>query len=234
MKKVLIAAAASALLGLITVVQADQGAGVTAKADPGTSASQAAPPAASAKPAPDARGDAAAGKKDAVVCAGCHGPDGNSLAGTFPKLAGQHYTYLLKQLRDFKAGRRTNPIMSPMAATLTPQAMKDVAAYFSSQKIKPGHGDPALAKVGEKLYRGGNLKTGLVACSGCHGPEGHGNPLAVFPALRSQQPIYLETQLKNWRDRKRTNDPNGMMATVAAKLTNKEINELAQYITDLR
>jgi cytochrome c553 len=180
-----------------------------------------------------AAGDAAAGKAKSAACAACHGADGNSAAPNFPKLAGQHEGYLLKQLEDFKSGARKNAIMSGQVAALSDQDMQDLAAYFSSQTIKGGTADEKLVPMGEKLYRGGDVANGTAACIGCHGPTGAGNPAAKFPHLAGQHAEYLDVQLKAFRGGERANDAGKMMRNVAAKLSDAEIKAVASYIQGL-
>ena len=180
-----------------------------------------------------AAGNADAGHTKSAACAGCHGADGNSVNPEWPKLAGQGEAYIIKQLSDFKAGTRTNAIMNGMAASLSPQDMADLAAYFSSQQRTPGSANKDLVAQGEKLYRGGNSATGAPACEGCHGPSGAGNPAAKFPSLSGQHAVYVATQLKSFREGTRTNDPNKMMEMVAAKLSDAEIKAVADYVQGL-
>ena len=167
------------------------------------------------------------------VCAACHGFDGNSLLPANPSIAGQHADYLLKQLTEFKSGVRNNPIMSPIAATLSVNDMRDLASYYSSLIPKPmAAKDAALVEQGRKLYRGGNASNGLAACAGCHSPNGAGIP-AQFPRLASQHADYVAGQLKAFRAGDRNNDPNQMMRMTAMKLTDKDISALAEYISGL-
>lgn len=180
-----------------------------------------------------AAGDAGVGRAKAAACAGCHGEDGNSVNPEWPKLAGQGEAYIIKQLTDFKAGVRTNATMNGMAAPLSPQDMADVAAFFSSQKRKPGGANKDLVAQGEKLYRGGNNASGASACQGCHGPSGAGNPAAKFPSLGGQHATYVANQLKTFKDGTRANDPNKMMQMVAAKLSDAEIKAVADYVQGL-
>lgn len=133
-----------------------------------------------------AAGDVAAGKQKSAACAACHGVDGNSSNPEWPKLAGQNPQYLYKQLVDYKENRRENALMAGQVAPLSDQDMQDLAAYFSSQTGTPGSVDPAQVGLGETVYRGGNLKTGVAACSACHGPTGVGNPAAKFPKISGQ------------------------------------------------
>lgn len=180
-----------------------------------------------------AAGDPEAGREKAMVCAACHGSDGNSTNPVWPKLAGQHASYTLKQLADFKAGRRENPQMSPMAANLSEQDMADIAAYFASQSIKIGTTDPGKLELGEKIYRAGNLEAGVPACIACHGPTGQGNPLAVYPKLSGQHAAYTETQLNAFRQDKRTNDTNEVMRTIVDRMTDEEIMAVSEYVQGL-
>lgn len=194
-------------------------------------------------------GKADAGQAKSAACAACHGADGNSMAPTFPRLAGQNAKYLFKQLQDFKAGRRLNPTMQGMAAPLSEQDMADLATYFAEQKPGVDAAKPDLVKAGEKLYRGGNPATGLAACSGCHNPAGMGNALAGFPRLGGQHADYVKAQLQAFRAagrndtvadpaQKRGNDAAkagelGPMQMIAAKLSDQEIDALASYVSGL-
>ena len=167
------------------------------------------------------------------VCAACHGVDGNSPLSANPSLAGQHSEYLLKQLTEFRSGARSNPVMTGMVANLSPDDMRNLAAYYSAQIPKQmGAKDKDLAAQGRKLYRGGNPSNNLAACAGCHSPNGSGIP-AQFPRLASQHADYVAAQLKSFRAGDRANDPNQMMRATAIKLTDKEIAALAEYISGL-
>ena len=173
------------------------------------------------------------------VCAACHAADGNGTAPVNPKIAGQFEAYLSKQLRDFKPGTgkkpaRDNPVMTGMVANLSDVDMKGLAAYYAGQKLKPSLAtDKDLVALGQKLWRGGNADKGVAACSGCHGPAGAGIP-GQYPRLAGQYPEYVAAQLKLFRDGARANDPNGVMRGVAAKMTEREINAVAQYAAGLR
>ena len=173
------------------------------------------------------------------VCVGCHGADGNSPAAPNPHLAGQHAAYLLKQLTNFKSvdgkpAARDNAIMAGMVAGLSDEDMKNLAAYFSQQKLKPAVAkDEKLIAEGQKLWRMGDFSKGIPACAGCHGPAGAGLP-ALYPALAGQHPEYTEAQLKTFRSGERSNDPEKMMRTIAAKLSDVEIKAVAEYAAGLR
>jgi cytochrome c553 len=173
------------------------------------------------------------------VCAACHAADGNSTIAANPKLAGQFADYLDKQLRDFKpaAGKkpaRENPVMNGMVANLSPADMKSLAAFYAGQKLKPAvASDKDLVALGQKLWRGGNPATGVPACAGCHGPAGAGIP-DQYPRLSGQHAEYLATQLKLFRDGARSNDANGVMRGVAARLTEREMRAVAEYAAGLR
>ena len=181
-----------------------------------------------------AAGDPTAGKAKSAVCAACHNADGNSTVTQYPKLAGQSADYLVKQLQEYKSGARVNAIMVGMVAPLSPQDMEDLAAYFASQQIARGTADPALAPAGEAMFRGGNLTSGVAACSACHGATGAGNPAAKFPALAGQHAEYVELQLKAFRTMERANDAGQMMRGVAAKMTDPEIKAVASYVQGLQ
>ncbi len=182
-----------------------------------------------------AAADVAAGKEKATtVCAACHGADGNSVNPQWPNLAGQHASYIVKQLQDLKAGKtRSNALMSPQAAGLSEQDMENVAAYFSQQKVNVGSADKSKVAAGEKIFRAGDKATGVPACMACHAPDGSGNESARFPALASQHAQYVVLQLKAFRDGSRSNDPNKMMRDIASKMTDAQMEAVASYINGL-
>jgi cytochrome c553 len=184
--------------------------------------------------------DAAKGQAIASqTCLACHAADGNSTLAANPKLAGQFYEYLHKQLVNFKPQgakkpERDNAVMAGMLAPLSASDLKDVAAYYASQKLKPAAAkDKDLAALGQKIFRGGNSATGVAACSGCHGPAGAGMP-AQYPRIAGQFSEYVEAQLKAFRSGSRNNDPNGMMRGVVARMTDKEIQAVSEYVAGLR
>ena len=185
-------------------------------------------------------GDVEAGKAKSATCAACHGPDGNSPVDMYPKIAGQHAPYIYKQLREYKLGMETggkqgrnNSIMFGMVAALSDQDMKDLAAYFASQKMKSGTTPEDVIARGEKLYRGGDADRGIASCIACHGPRGSGNSLGGFPKISYQHANYLKTTLQEFRDGKRANDLNGMMQDIARKLSDEDIEVLSQYLGGL-
>lgn len=180
-----------------------------------------------------AAGNAAAGEKKSGVCIACHGPKGNSTNPAWPKLAGQGAGYIAKQLADFKAGARKDPIMAGQAAALSSQDMADVAAYYSKQTISPASADKSKLTLGQNIYRGGIKEKAVAACIGCHGPSGAGNPAAKFPALGSQQSVYTVKAMKDFRSGARSNDPSKMMRDIASRLSDKEIEAVASYIAGL-
>ncbi len=180
-----------------------------------------------------AAGNATAGKTKSMACAGCHGPDGNSVMGTWPKLASQHADYLAKQLSDFKSGVRKDPTMTAMSAALKAQDIADISAYYAAQAIKVGTVDATLAAAGEKLYRAGDKEKGVAACMACHGPAGVGNAAAKFPSISGQHADYVAKALKDFRSGARTNDNAKMMQDVAAKLSDDEIKAVAAYVSGL-
>jgi len=182
----------------------------------------------------NAAGDATAGQTKSATCVACHMTDGNSVNPIWPKLAGQHYDYLVKQLSDFRAGNRSDPTMTAMVAPLNDQDVLDLAAYFSSQTQAPGAANPDLVQQGEQIYTQGNPASGVAACTACHGANGLGMPQARFPRVGGQHPDYVKKQLNDFRAGVRGNDPNGMMRDVAMKLTDAEIEAVASYMTGLK
>jgi len=181
-----------------------------------------------------AAGDAAAGQGKVAVCAACHGPDGNSPAPNFPKLAGQGERYLLKQLHDIKSGTRKVLEMTGQLDNLSEQDLADIAAWFASQKMTIGAAEADLVARGESLFRGGKLAEGMPACTGCHSPKGSGNSAAGFPHLGGQHAQYTAKQLTDFREGDRANDGDAMiMRSIAAKLSNKDIAAISSYIQGL-
>lgn len=180
-----------------------------------------------------AEGDASAGEAKVAVCAACHGADGNSTNPEWPKLAGQHPKYVEKQLNDFKAGRRINAMMTGMVAPLSQTDMADIAAFYSNKPRTGGFASEARVALGEKIYRGGNAKSGVPACMACHGPTGAGDPLGGIPALSGQHAKYVSLQLYAFRDGERSNDPKAMMRDVARWMTKEEIEAVSEYIAGL-
>jgi cytochrome c553 len=165
------------------------------------------------------------------VCAACHGADGNSVVPINPNLAQQHAAYIAGQLGNFKSGQRKNPIMQPMAASLSPEDMRNLGAYFNKQPLRPQSAkDRTLAEAGEKIYRGGVFSTGVPACAGCHSPNGSGIP-TEFPRLSGQYADYTYAQLKAFASGER---PNVAMNGIATKLTDREMKAVAEYIAGLR
>jgi cytochrome c553 len=185
------------------------------------------------QPAAAAQPDLNAGSaKFGATCAACHGADGNSSVTQYPKLAQQHPEYLMKQLADFKAGKRVNAIMQPMAAPLTDADMRNIAYWAASQKAKPGFAkDKELVVLGEKIYRGGIMDKHVAACAGCHSPNGAGIP-SQFPRLAGQHADYVYAQLVNFQNGTRKNSPQ--MADVASGLSDHEMKAVADYIAGLR
>lgn len=182
----------------------------------------------------NAAGDPEAGKAKSAACAACHGVDGNSTNPIWPKLAGQHESYLVKQLLYFTDGERDNSTMKGMAAGLSEQDREDLAAYFASQKVTIGAADPELVEFGEKIYRSGNAESGVAPCMGCHGPNGAGNPAAGYPALRGQHAAYIENQLRGFASGNRVNEnARKMMQILASRMTDREIRSVASYIQGL-
>ena len=191
------------------------------------------------------QGDAAAGEPLVASCAGCHGMDGNSAMGAFPKLAGLGEKYLTKQLMDVRDGKRVIVEMTGLLDGMSDQQLADMAAFYDGQQRQLSGakqieligssmtGDEAIA-LGQSLYRGGNLQVGIPSCAGCHAPSGAGNDPAGYPALGGQHADYIAKQLRMFRDGLRHNDGEAkVMRGVAERMSNREIDALANYIAGL-
>lgn len=182
-------------------------------------------------------GNAAAGKDKTQTCVACHATDGNSTVPNWPKIAGQYENYLVKQLKDFRAGEkgpRFEASMYAMVANLTDQDIADLASFYAKETQTMGKAQNAYVALGQRIYRGGNVKTGVTACLACHGPEGKGNEAARFPKLAGQHAVYIENQLIAFRDGKRTNSPNQMMESISHRMSNEEMKAVSSYIEGLR
>lgn len=193
-------------------------------------------------------GDANAGKTKSAACAGCHGPDGGGMAPLFPRLAGQHAKYLSRQLSDFKNQKRTDPSMQAMVAGLSDRDMEDLGAFYAAGKTGSPSGASAPARdrddntkvskesiaAGKALFIAGNEKTGVSACSACHGPAGDGNGPAGFPSLKGQLSAYLTKALNDFKEGVRANDDGAMMRSIAGKMSKSEINAVSAYLSTLR
>ena len=187
--------------------------------------------------------DSAQGEQKTGACVGCHGEQGNSTLPEFPKLAGQHANYLLKQLIDIQQGLRIAPQMAGLLERLSQDDLADIAAYYSEQTSTVNQADPQQIELGRQLYMGGNLETGLTACVACHSPTGQGNAAANFPRLGGQHAQYIATQLRKFRQGYRSDSPtpqarindgsSKMMQSIAFKLRDFEIEALASYISGL-
>lgn len=190
-------------------------------------------PLAASESKPAAKPDLARGQEIAAqVCGACHTADGSRGVPANPILQGQHAEYLAKQLTEFKSGKRESAVMQGMAATLQSEAdIKNVAAFYASKEAKEGAArNKDLVALGEKIYRGGIADRNVPACAGCHSPTGAGIP-AQYPRLRGQHADYTELQLKGFRDGVRKN--NAVMNGVAAKMNDREMKAVADYIAGL-
>jgi cbb3-type cytochrome c oxidase subunit III len=186
-----------------------------------------------AEPAKVAKPDVAKGEASyTAACAACHGADGNSGSPANPKLAQQHPEYTVKQLQEFKSGKRANAIMSGMAAALSEDDMKNIAAYVGAKKAQSNFAkDKDLVVLGERIYRGGIADRQVPACAGCHAPNGAGIP-SQYPRLAGQHADYTAAQLTAFRDGVRKN--NAQMTGVSAKMNDREIKAVSDYIAGLR
>jgi len=176
------------------------------------------------------------GATDSQTCAACHGPNGNTDVSAWPKLAGQHMSYLIKQLQDYQQGMngpRPNEIMHGQSITLNKQQLIDISAYFAQQITDIGSMTPEDVARAEQLYRGGDIQKGIPACMSCHGPSGQGIGSAKIPKLSGQNPEYTYQQLQAFKAGTRKNDPNDMMQDVAMKLSDEDMRILANYLFGL-
>jgi cytochrome c553 len=183
-----------------------------------------------------AAGDPAAGLAKSQPCVACHNTDGNSVNPIWPKIAGQYEAYLVKQLKELRAGDkgpRNDPVMSPMAANLTDQDIADLSAYFAKQKQTLGKAQQASVALGEQIYRGGDKANKVTACIACHGPDGSGNGAANFPRLGGQHAQYIDIQLHAFKDGKRKNSAGEMMTTISHHLSEEQIKAVSSYIEGL-
>ena len=179
-------------------------------------------------------GSVEAGATKAVVCQACHGANGNSANPQWPSLAGLGADYIAEQLKNFKDNKRSNPVMAPNAASLSADDMADLGAYFDSLPNTGLEADPSYWQAGEKLYRGGDPARAIPACMACHGPTARGNEPAKFPALRGQQSVYVSKQLNDYASGARTTGPNGIMETIAKRLSTEDIRNVASYLQGIR
>ncbi len=187
--------------------------------------------------APPVKGDAKKGEAIATqICVACHGADGNGITPPnpdFPKLAGKQPEYLLKQLKDFKAGKRKNDIMAGMVASLSPDDMSNLALHFAAQKNKPGVvNNPELLDFGKKFYTDGNPDQGVPACAGCHSPDGSGT--SAYPHLAGQYAGYVYQQLKRFASGERDNDRGLVMQSLSMRMTEQEMKAVSEYVTSLK
>ena len=182
--------------------------------------------------APAAKPDLAKGQAVAQVCAACHTADGSRGSPANPIIAGQHPEYIAKQLAEFKSGKRNNAIMKGFATALSNEDMRNVAAFYASKSAKPGFAkNKELVTLGEKIYRGGIADKAVPACAGCHSPNGAGIP-AQYPRMGGQHADYTEAQMVAFRGGARAN--SAQMVTIAAKLSDREIKAVSDYIAGLR
>jgi cytochrome c553 len=181
-----------------------------------------------------ANGNAETGASKAAVCSACHGPNGHSVNGIWPNLAGQHASYIVEQLKSFRSGQRVNPVMAPLVGTLTDADIDDIAAYYASQTESGLEADPSYWRAGEKIYRGGVRERNVPACISCHGPTGRGNAPGKYPALRAQHAEYSLKQLRDYKSQDRKTGPANIMQTIAGRLTEEEMRDVASYVQGLR
>lgn len=181
-------------------------------------------------------GDAERGKTLSASCAACHGSDGNSTNPEWPKLAGQSESYLIKQLMEYRNGKRKNAVMNGMAAGIkSDEDVLHISAYYASVEAKPGEAkNKDIVAEGESIYRGGIVEAGVAACSACHGPTGSGNPAAKFPKVSGQHAKYATIQLQLFKSGERNNDTGKMMRNMAKKMSTAQMEAVSEYMAGLR
>ncbi len=179
--------------------------------------------------------DAAAGKDKAQACAACHGQQGISPTGAFPNLAGQQASYLAKQIMDIRDGKRVVAQMAGQVDNFSDQDAWDVAAYFADMEPALGQveADEALIERGRTLYRAGDMAKGIPACAACHSPTGEGIGSAVYPALSGQHPEYTLSTLQDFASGARNNSPANMMSDIASKMSDRDMEAVANYVLGL-
>lgn len=199
------------------------------------SASGATALAAGAPPAGEPRGDAEAGADKATVCAACHGQAGEAIMGTYPNLGGQHYSYLLQQMRAFRSGERQAALMAGQVDNLSDEDLRDISAFYAEMPLIEGVAGDADLELGERIYRAGIADEGIPACGACHSPTGMGNGPAAFPVLSGQNADYVAAQLRAYRDGERSTDEamGQMMRGVADELEDDEIEAVSAYVQGL-
>jgi len=183
-----------------------------------------------------AKGDVAAGQAKSAICAACHGVDGNSTVPNWPKLAGQHEKYMVRQVTLIKSGDRQVPEMLGIVPGLSDQDIEDLSAYFASQEAVPGVADQSQVMLGERIYRAGNAESGVPACMSCHGPAGEGNAPAGYPALAGQHSMYTSKMLTGFRAGENYGEDDAssqIMNGSASELSDEEIEAVASYIQGL-
>lgn len=182
-----------------------------------------------------ADGDAEAGRALVATCAACHGADGNSALPINPSLAGQNARYLLRQMQLIRDGARAAPLMAGQLDGKTDAQLADIAAYYEAQTPDIGQAPPEASGLGQQIYRGGILDKQVAACTACHAPDGSGNALAGFPRVAGQSVDYVVEQLTAYREGERTTDEEygAMMRQTAARLTDREIRAVADYLLGL-
>jgi len=182
-----------------------------------------------------ADGNAEAGAAKAAICSACHGPNGHSINPLWPNLAGQHASYTFEQVKAIQKGeKRVNPTMQPLVANMVDEDLRDIAAYYATQTEAGLEADPSYWKSGEKIYRGGIAGRNVPACVACHGPTGRGNDDGKFAALRAQHAQYTLKQLQDYKSGARKTGPGGIMQTIAGRLSEEDMRDLASYIQGLR
>jgi len=238
------AALAGTLLCLLIPALGLAQAAASAAVAPSSATAGAAPAAAAAAAAelPFVNGKADEGATKAAVCSACHGPNGNSVAPDWPRLAGQSAIYIAEQLRLFRSGVRTNPVMMPLASALSEQDIDDLAVYYEAQTPVGLEADPSYWRAGEALYLNGDTAHDVPGCIACHGPVGRGNLAAGYPALRAQQSVYVVKQLNDYASGTRYSGPNPtaasrngvMMFTIAKRLSPEQMRDVASYVQGMR
>ena len=169
------------------------------------------------------------------TCAACHGAAGISANAEWPHLAGQHASYLYKQLKDYQLAKaRQSPMMTGLVSSLSESTMHELAEYYATLPRAHGETPARYRSRGELIYRRGDVEKGITACIACHGPHGDGNEEALFPVVSGQHALYTMSQLEAFKQHSRNNDLNGIMEDITKHMSHEDMLAIAYYLEGLK